>query len=299
MATGTAVGTADGIKNTHSANTLRTFLKYICRNPAHMIGFIIVVISIVMIFLGPALAPYEPEKAMPGHERLSPSINHLFGTDAVGMDVFSRVLAAAKIDVTIALLGTFFSVFIGIPLGLFIGYYPSIISEVIARAADLIQAFPVFILAMVLTAIRGGDIVNIIFAIAFVNAPIYMRLMRSQALELKNKPYVEAAKCAGNSDSAIIFRHILPNSLAPLFAQATVNLGWAILLTSGISFIGAGVKPPTAEWGLMVAMGASEIILGEWWTSLFPGLAIAITVLGYALFGEAVQGFLNTSVGRS
>lgn len=280
-------------------NVLFSFLKYVFQHPGYLFGFIIVVGSILLIFFGSSIAPYEAEKAMPGFERLPPSLDHLFGTDAVGMDIFSRVLAAARIDVSIALLGTFLSVLIGIPIGLLIGYYPSIISEAVARLADLIQAFPVFVLAMVLVTIRSGDVINIIFAIAFVNAPIYMRLMRSQTLELKNKPYIEASICAGSSDSNIIYRHILPNGLAPVFAQATVNLGWAILLTSGISFIGAGVKPPTAEWGLMVAMGANEIILGEWWTSLFPGLAIAITVLGYALFGEAVQGFMNPLARRS
>ena len=209
------------------------------------------------------------------------------------MDVFSRVLAGTKIDVTIALAGTALSLLIGIPLGLIIGFYRNFISELIARTLDLIQSIPVFVLAMVLVAVRGGGVVNIIMAIAFVNAPIYARMMRGQTLEQKSKAYVEASRCAGNSDAVIIFRHILPNGLTPIFAQATVNLGMAIMLSAGISFIGAGVQSPTAEWGLMVSMGTNEIILGQWWTSFFPGVAIAVTILGYSLLGDALQHFLN------
>lgn len=274
-------------------NEVLLFLRYMLRRPGYAFGLTVVVVSIVLIFFGTALAPYPPETAFSGFERLPPSWEHVFGTDSVGMDVFSRVLAGTKIDVTIALVGTSLSVVIGIPLGLVIGYYKSFFSELIARALDLIQSFPVFVLAMVLVAVRGGGVSNIVMAISFVNAPIYARLMRGQTLEQKNKAYVEASRCAGNPDWIIIFKHILPNGLTPVFAQATVNLGWAILLSAGISFIGAGVQSPTAEWGLMVSMGTNEIILGQWWTSFFPGVAIAITVLGYSLLGDALQHYLN------
>lgn len=274
-------------------NELLSFLRYMLRRPGYTVGLIIVATSIFLIFFGTALAPYPPEMSFSGLERQPPSAAHIFGTDSVGMDVFSRVLAGTKIDVTIALVGTFLSVVIGIPLGLVIGYYKNFISELIARALDLIQSIPVFVLAMVLVAVRGGGIINIIMAIAFVNAPIYARMMRGQTLEQKGKSYVEASRCAGNSDAVIIFKHILPNGLTPIFAQATVNLGMAIMLSAGISFIGAGVKSPTAEWGLMVSMGTNEIILGQWWTSFFPGVAIAITVLGYSLLGDALQHYLD------
>lgn len=284
-------------ENKREKSQITMFFAYILKNPSYIFGLSVVIVSILLIFFGEMLAPYQPEVAASGMERLSPSWKHLFGTDSVGMDVFSRVLAGTKIDVTIALLGTACSVLVGIPLGLFMGYYKSFIMEFVARTLDLIQSFPVFVLAMVLVAVRGGGVGNIIFAIAFVNAPIYARLMRGQTIEQKAKPYVEASICAGNTDRSIIFKHILPNSLTPIFAQATVNLGWGVLMSAGISFIGAGVKPPTAEWGLMVSMGSSEIIIGQWWTSFFPGLAIVITVLGYALFGDAMQNYLNP-VGR-
>ena len=274
-------------------NEFGSFLRYMLKRPGYAFGLIVVITSIILIFFGTTIAPYPPETAFSGMERQAPSAEHWFGTDSVGMDVFSRVLAGTKIDVSIALVGTFLSVVIGIPLGLIIGYYNNFFSELIARALDLIQSFPVFVLAMVLVAVRGGGIINIIMAISFVNAPIYARLMRGQTLEQKGKSYVEASRCAGNPDSIIIFKHILPNGLTPVFAQATVNLGWAILLSAGISFIGAGVESPTAEWGLMVSMGTNEIILGQWWTSFFPGVAIAVTVLGYSLLGDALQHYLN------
>lgn len=274
-------------------NDVFSFFRYMLKRPGYTIGLIIVATSIFLIFFGRALAPFPPETAFSGLERRPPSAEHLFGTDSVGMDVFSRVLAGTRIDVTIALVGTFLSLVIGIPLGLIIGYYNNFFSELIARGLDLIQSIPVFVLAMVLVAVRGGGVVNIIMAIAFVNAPIYARMMRGQTLEQKGKAYVEASRCAGNPDSVIIFKHILPNGLAPVFAQATVNLGMAIMLSAGISFIGAGVQSPTAEWGLMVSMGTNEIILGQWWTSFFPGVAIAVTVLGYSLLGDALQHYLD------
>ena len=274
-------------------NELLQFFRYMLRRPGYTVGLIIVAVSIFLIFFGTTLAPYPPEQSFSGFERQLPSVAHPFGTDSVGMDVFSRVLAGTKIDVTIALAGTFFSLVVGIPLGLTIGYYNNFLSELIARALDLIQSIPVFVLAMVLVAVRGGGVINIIMAIAFVNAPIYARMMRGQTLEQKSKSYVEASRCAGNPDSIIIFKHILPNGLTPVFAQATVNLGMAIMLSAGISFIGAGVQSPTAEWGLMVSMGTNEIILGQWWTSFFPGVAIAVTVLGYSLLGDALQHYLD------
>jgi peptide/nickel transport system permease protein len=156
-----------------------------------------------------------------------------------------------------------------------------------------VQSFPVFVLAMALVAVTGQKMSNVILVVAFLNAPIYMRLMRSGVLSARESTYVEAARCVGNSDSRIVFRHILPNVINPSITQASVNIGWAILLTSGLSFIGAGVPVPKAEWGAMIAVGAPTVITGEWWSSLFPGLAIAITVLGFALVGDGLRAYFD------
>jgi peptide/nickel transport system permease protein len=146
---------------------------------------------------------------------------------------------------------------------------------------------------MALVAVTGQKMINVIYVVAFLNAPIYLRLMRSGVLSIKSRTFVEAAACVGNSDLRILFRHILPNVIGTAVTQASVNIGWAILLTSGLSFIGAGVPVPTPEWGAMIAVGAPTIITGEWWSSLFPGLAIAVTALGFALVGDGLQAFFD------
>jgi peptide/nickel transport system permease protein len=221
------------------------------------------------------------------------------GTDVSGMDIFSRVIYSGRIDLTIALFGTLFSLLIGSPLGLIAGYFSGTkgvwgwISEGIMRSADVLQAFPVFVLAIGLVAALGQSVRNVIFAIAFVNAPIYLRLLRTQALSLRERRFVEAARVAGNSELRIVFRHILPNAAAPAIVQLSVTMGWAVLLTAGLSFVGAGVEVPTPEWGSMIAVGAQNMITGQWWPALFPGIAIALTVLGFALVGDSLEFMLD------
>jgi peptide/nickel transport system permease protein len=153
----------------------------------------------------------------------------------------------------------------------------------------VLQAFPVFVFAIAVVAVLGQSLYSVVIAVAFVNTPIYLRLMRSQVLSVRRMRYVEAAYVAGVSDTKILMRHVIPNSLAPVLAQLSVNIGWAILLTAGLSFIGAGVEAPTPEWGSMIAMGYQNIITGHWWPSIFPGLALALTVFGFALIGSSIE----------
>jgi len=157
------------------------------------------------------------------------------------------------------------------------------------RAADVLQAFPVFVFAIALVASLGQSVFAVVSAIAFVNIPIYLRLMRSQVLTIRGMRYVEAAQIAGLSDFYTITRHVIPNAMAPVLAQVSVNIGWSILLTAALSFIGAGVRPPTPEWGSMIAMGFQNLVTGQWWPSLYPGLALAITVFGFALVGSSIE----------
>ncbi|MDQ0221401.1 ABC transporter permease [Peribacillus cavernae] len=250
-------------------------------------------ITLLCAIFAPIIAPYAPEEAIVEDSRLAPNSDHIFGTDETGMDVFSRVVHATRIDVTIAVFGTLLSLLIGIPIGLAAAYREGLFGEITMRIADVLQAFPVFILAIALVSILGNNVQNIIIAIAFLNAPIYMRFVRSEVLSIKQRPYVEAARCAGMSNLKIMFKELLPNSLRPTMVQASINMGWAILLTAGLSFIGAGVRVPTAEWGSMIAIGAPLIITGQWWSSFFPGVAIGITVLGFALFGDFLRLYLD------
>jgi peptide/nickel transport system permease protein len=264
-------------------------LRYLIRTrPAALAGMVIVTIALSLAVVGPAVAPFDPTTAIPGDQLQPPSFRHLMGTDGNGMDVFSRVIASPRTDLTIAIFGTLGAIVIGIPLGLLAGYYRGFASELLMRVSDIVQSFPVFILGMALVVVTGQEIKNVVYVVAIVNFPIYVRLVRGQVLFLRERPFIEAARVLGARDRWLIREHIFPNAIGPVVANASITIGWAILLTAGLSFIGAGVRVPTPEWGSMIAVGAKNVYTGEWWPSVFPGIALAITVLGFALLGETM-----------
>lgn len=258
---------------------------------------------LVILFLaafGPVLAPFSTVNADPTQRLAPPSAKHLFGTDENGIDVLSRLLAAPRMDVTIALVATALSVAIGAGLGVFAGYFEGSTrrwlhwaSEIGLRFLDILQAFPVFILAMVLVAVRGTGPINVLFAVAFVNFPVFLRLVRSEVLSLRERPFAEAARAIGNSDFGVCFRHLLPNAWPNVLVQVSVTVGFAILLTAGLSFVGAGVSPPTPELGSMIASGAKFMILGQWWVVMFPGLMLGFIVFTFAMMGEILGRLLE------
>jgi peptide/nickel transport system permease protein len=264
-------------------------LGYLRDNPSALIGIAIVAVCLFLTVFGEFLAPYPPTLAQPRLALLPPSLAHPFGTDNVGMDVFSRVLVAPRIDIAIGLGGTLLAFMLGCPLGVFLGFYRNILSETVMRLLDFVQSFPIFILAMALVSFTGQNILNVIYVLGLLNMPIFARLVRAETLGLRGREFIEAARCAGSSDLKIIWRHLLPNAIAPALVQSSVTVGWSVLLTAGLSFIGAGVKVPEAEWGLMVSQGSQYMITGEWWMALFPGIAIGITVMGFALLGDAIR----------
>ncbi len=264
-------------------------LRYLIRTrPAALAGMVIVTIALSLAVVGPAVAPFDPTTAIPGDQLQPPSFRHLMGTDGNGMDVFSRVIASPRTDLTIAIFGTLGAIGIGIPLGLVAGYYRGFASELLMRVSDIVQSFPVFILGMALVVVTGQEIKNVVYVVAIVNFPIYVRLVRGQVLFLRERPFIEAARVLGARDRWLIREHIFPNAIGPVVANASITIGWAILLTAGLSFIGAGVRVPTPEWGSMIAVGAKNVYTGEWWPSVFPGIALAVTVLGFALLGETM-----------
>ena len=271
------------------------FFAVLRNQPSFALGYALVTLVVLVAILAPVIAPYDPVQANPADYLLPPSLTHLMGTDATGMDVFSRVLYAPRIDLTIALLGTVISAAIGSFIGAITGYYESgeawrkVLSAFVMRSADVLQAFPVFVFAIALVAVFGQGVSSVVVAIAFVNIPIYLRLMRSQVLSVRRMRYVEAAYVAGASDLSIIGRHVMPNAMPPILAQLSINVGWSVLLTAGLSFVGAGVVAPTPEWGSMIAMGYQNIVTGQWWPSIFPGLALGLTVFGFSLVGASVE----------
>ena len=261
---------------------------------------------IVLTAVGPYLAPYSTINASPTDRLIPPSPAHWLGTDDNGIDILSRLLAAPRTDVVVAVIATAISVLLGSPLGVMIALLESrkgagstIVAEIAMRLLEVIQAFPVFVFAMVLVAVFGGTKVNIIAAIAFVNTPVFVRLVRSDVLSLVQRPFAEAARAVGNSEWRIGFRHILPNAIPTIFVQLSVTVGFAILLTAGLSFVGAGVKPPTPELGSMIASGAKFLIIGQWWPALFPGIALGLVVFSFGVFGEVMTKIMEPRAIRS
>jgi len=275
--------------------------------PLWQLVFLVLFASIIVLAtLGPELAPYSTINASPTDRLIPPSAAHWLGTDDNGIDILSRLLAAPRTDVVIALIATAISVLLGSPLGVMIALLESrrgtgstVVAEIAMRLLEVIQAFPVFVFAMVLVAVFGGTKVNIIAAIAFVNTPVFVRLVRSDVLSLVQRPFAEAARAVGNSEWRIGFRHILPNAIPTILVQLSVTIGFAILLTAGLSFVGAGVKPPTPELGSMIASGAKFLIIGQWWPAVFPGIALGLVVFSFGVFGEVMTKFMEPRAIRS
>jgi peptide/nickel transport system permease protein len=266
--------------------------------PGMLFGLCVIILNLCLAAFGPAIAPF-PTQAPVGASLVSPNGTHWFGTDVSGMDIFSRVMAAPRIDLTIALVSTVIAFACGVALGVISGYFAQgdragrIASTLIMRIADIVQAFPMFVFALALVGLSGPSTKNVIIALAFLNIPFFLRVTRGTVLQVRSRTFVEAAICAGNTSLRTAFVHVMPNALAPAMVHFSTTVGFSILLTAGLSFVGAGVPPPTPELGLMIQVGAQNMITGQWWTALFPGLCLAVTVLAFSLFGDNLRIFLD------
>jgi len=265
------------------------FVRYVSTHPGAMVGLLLLALQVAWILFAPWLTFYPPEEANPLMSLQPPSAEHWFGTDVSGMDIYTRIVYATRINLLISITAVAFAFVVGVPIGLLIGFYRNWISGLVMRVFDFIQSFPVFVLGMALVSVMGQEIWNVAIVLAVLFIPMFARLIRAEVLSLRERPYVSAARCSGATDLSVMFRHILPNALTPAIVQVSISIGLAILLTAGLSFVGAGVRMPTPEWGLMVSSGAQQMILGVWWVALFPGLAIVISVLSFALLGDMVK----------
>jgi peptide/nickel transport system permease protein len=261
-------------------------------NPVTLAGIAIVLCVCLAALLAPLVAPYGPEEST-GATVQPPSWDHLFGTDSIGFDIFSRTLYAARLDLAIAFGAVAIALVAGCALGASAGFFGRALDEGLMRAMDMLSAFPSFILALAIVAAVGPSLRNLIFAIAFVNVPVYARLIRSRVVSVKQSHFVRSAAAIGCSRTRILFVHVLPNSMAPIFVQSTLAAGYAILEAAGLSFIGLGIPVPKAEWGVMINMGLQYVVSGQWWITFFPGMAIAITVMGFNLIGDGLQDVLD------
>ena len=276
-----------------SAAKERGFLDHVIyvlsENPITAFAFALFALILLVAILGPVLAPYDPMESNAARALQPPSADHWFGTDNLGRDVFSRVLVATRLDLMISVAAVALSFVVGAAIGSAAGYWGGWIDGVTGRLVDTIMAFPLFVLAMGIVAAMGNTVENIIYATAIINVPFYARVARAEVRIRRNAGFAQAARLSGNTDLQVLAFHIFPNALPPMMVQISLNLGWAILNAAGLSFIGLGVRPPTAEWGIMVAEGANFVVSGEWWLAFFPGLALMTAVFAFNLLGDGLR----------
>jgi peptide/nickel transport system permease protein len=262
-------------------------------NPVTLLAACLFALFVLLALVGPWIAPYDPLASNTGPALTPPDARHWFGTDALGRDILSRVIVATRIDLLIALSAVFASFAVGGLLGACAGYFGGWLDRAVMRACDMVMSFPLFVLAMGIVAALGNSVANIILATAVVNLPFYIRVARTEVNVRREAGFVEAARLAGNGDARILLAHLVPNALPPMMVQVSLNMGWAILNAAGLSFIGLGVSPPAAEWGIMVAEGAGLIISGEWWVALFPGAVLMLAVFTFNLLGDGLRDLID------
>lgn len=262
------------------------------RNRGAVIGGLVLVCLVVIALLADRVAPYDPLLVVPEDSQQPPSATHLMGTDLLGRDILSRVIFGARLSLLIGLVSVCIGATIGTVAGLGAGFYGGWLETITMRLADAMLAFPGILLALTVIAALGTGITNVMIAVGIATIPEYARLTRGSVLSAKEDVYVEAARVLGYPGSRIMFRHILPNVVAPVIVLSTLRFGIAILTASGLSFLGLGAQPPTPEWGLMVSMGRDY--LGKaWWMSTFPGLAITVAVIAINLVGDGLREALD------
>ena len=265
----------------------------IAENPVTGLAFGLFVLILIAALVGPWIVPFDPLASATAAALRPPSIEHWFGTDQLGRDIFSRVVAATRLDFTIAVTSVVLVFLMGGLAGVAAGYFGGWTDRIVSRTADTIMAFPLFVLAMGIVAALGNTVQNIVLATAIINFPLYARIARAEANIRRDAGYVEAARLSGNSEWRILAFQILPNVFPILVVQMSLTMGYAILNAAGLSFIGLGVRPPTAEWGIMVAEGAANIISGEWWIAFFPGAALMVAVFCFNLLGDGLRDMVD------
>jgi peptide/nickel transport system permease protein len=275
------------------AATLKHARYVIGENPVTGFAFGLFMLIFLAALIGPYIVPYDPLASDTAFALKSPSIHHWFGTDQLGRDVFSRVIVATRLDFIIAISSVVLVFLIGGLAGVAAGFFGGWTDRIVGRLADTIMAFPLFVLAMGIVAALGNTVQNIVIATAIVNFPLYARIARSEANVRREAGFVQAARLSGNGEFRILLGQILPNILPIMIVQMSLTMGYAILNAAGLSFIGLGVRPPTAEWGIMVAEGAAFMVSGEWWIAFFPGLALMIAVFCFNLLGDGLRDIVD------
>jgi len=286
------------MKNTNQTTHQQNVFKKALANPLAMAGFIIIVTVFLLAMFAPLISPYDPDDINVKAILLGPTWNHWMGTDGLGRDVLSRMLHGGRISLLVGLVAVGISTAIGILLGALSGYYRGWVDTVIMRLVDVMLSIPSFFLILAVIAFLTPSIINIMIVIGLTSWMGVTRLVRAEFLSLSEREFVLASRTLGAKDARLIFTHLLPNSLTPIIVSAVLGVAGAVLMESGLSFLGLGVQAPQASWGNILTDG-KEYIQFAWWLSLFPGLAILVTVLGYNLLGEGLRDALDPRSGSA
>lgn len=263
-------------------------MKRLLKHKLGMTGASLLLLFVILASAAPWISPYDPSKTESGPPLSRPSRHHLLGTDELGRDVFSRTLHGAKIAITVGLVASGLALLAGSVIGTIAGYYGGWLDSIVMRITDAWLAFPIMILALTMAAVLGPNLRNVVIAIAFVSTPNFIRLARGQALALRERQFVEAARALAVADWRILARHMMPNLLPVLIVQGSLTAGHAILTESALSFLGVGVMPPQPSWGAMLSQ-AQGFLAAAPWMAVGPGAAIFLIVMGFNLMGDGLR----------
>jgi peptide/nickel transport system permease protein len=280
------------VKEWEKKNGFSNFAKKLFRHKGAVIGVIVIFLFIFAAVFAPWLTSYSYDSPDISAVLKAPDLEHIFGTDEFGRDVFTRIVYGARISLEVALVAVAFSLVIGTALGAVAGYYGGVVDYIITSITDIAWSFPTTLLAIAFISALGTGLQNVIIAIALASWSGYCRVVRGQFLSIKQREFIEAARVLGMSDARIIFGHILPNSLTPVVVMATLELPKAIVIEASLSFLGLGAQPPQPSWGVILDSGKGLFDQAPW-ISFFPGLMIMIVVLGFNLFGDALRDVLD------
>jgi peptide/nickel transport system permease protein len=272
------------------ASTLQFGLR---RDNLTSITLLVVAFVCIVALFGPFFASHDPLATDTANALKPPSWSNPCGTDQVGRDICTRIVFATRLDLFIAVGSVVLALVLGSLMGAFAGFFGGWVDRLVMWVVDTIMAFPLFLLAMAIVAALGNSLENIIYATALVNIPFYARTVRAEIAQRREAGFVDAARISGNGPFRILAVHLFPTTIPQLVVQMTLTMGWAILNAAGLSFVGLGIRPPTPEWGIMVAEGASFIVTGEWWVALFPGLALVAVVLSLNLLGDGLRDIVD------
>ncbi len=273
-------------------NNAKKTIRWLFRNPLTVIGFVLILANLTMVFFAPQIAPYNPEQMHLADRHTAPCLKYLLGTDFYGRDILSRIIYGSRISFTLGISVVMGGLLFGTTLGLSAGYFGGKADSLLMRITDAFLTFPQLVFAMAIMAVRGQGFGNVVLALTVTGWTAFARLVRAEALGLRSREFVQAAQSLGASTPRILFRHLLPNLMAPVIVQATMGMAAPILTEAALTFLGIGMPPNVPSWGGMLSVDR-DFMETAWWSITFPGVAIALTVLGFNLFGDGLRDVLD------